>query len=108
MKIAKTVHSHKQIWQVHEQVIFKTVINKKANKKSNAAIIIIGNEVLSGRTQDVNVTNISLWLNKLGGKLEEVRIRPDSEKSIVQTVNQIRKKLSNFRKNFVCGITSYC
>jgi len=67
---------------------------KKANKKSNAAIIIIGNEVLSGRTQDVNVTNISLWLNKLGVKLEEVRIIPDSEKSIVQTVNQIRKKFT--------------
>ena len=32
---------------------------KKANKKLNAAIIIIGNEILSGRTQDVNVLNIS-------------------------------------------------
>ena len=47
---------------------------KKANKKVNAVIIIIGNEILSGRTQDVNVVSISNWLNELGVKLEEVRI----------------------------------
>ena len=39
---------------------------KKANKKVNAAIIIIGNEILSGRTQDVNLKNLSTWLNDLG------------------------------------------
>ena len=38
---------------------------KKANKKLNAAIIVIGNEILSGRTQDVNVLNISNWLNDI-------------------------------------------
>ena len=59
---------------------------KKANKKLNAAIIIIGNEVLSGRTQDVNVINISNWLNNLGVKLEEVRIIPDVESTIVKTI----------------------
>ena len=58
---------------------------KKANKKLNAAIVIIGNEVLSGRTQDVNVLNISNWLNELGVKLEEVRVIPDVEKTIVKT-----------------------
>ena len=67
---------------------------KKANKKLNAAIIIIGNEILSGRTQDVNVLNISNWLNGLGVKLEEVRVIPDVEKTIVKTVNQIRKKFT--------------
>ena len=65
---------------------------KKANKKINAAILIIGNEILSGRTQDVNVSTISKWLNDLGVKLEEVRIVPDIENSIVKTINQIRKK----------------
>ena len=64
---------------------------KKANKKLNAAIVIIGNEVLSGRTQDVNVINISNWLNNLGVKLEEVRIIPDNEKTIISTINEIRK-----------------
>ena len=67
---------------------------KKANKKLNAAIIIIGNEILSGRTHDVNVLNISNWLNSLGIKLEEVRIIPDIEKIIVKTVNEIRKKFT--------------
>ncbi len=67
---------------------------KKANKKLNAAIIIIGNEILSGRTQDVNVVNISTWLNNLGIKLEEVRVIPDIESTIVNTVNTVRKKFN--------------
>jgi len=67
---------------------------RKANKKLNAAIIIIGNEILSGRTQDVNVINISTWLNNLGVKLEEVRVIPDVESTIVDTVNKIRKKFN--------------
>ncbi|MBA1337803.1 MAG: putative nucleotide-utilizing enzyme [Pelagibacterales bacterium] len=73
---------------------------KKANKKLNAAIIIIGNEILSGRTQDVNVASISNWLNELGVKLEEVRIIPDKENTIVKTVNELRKK---FRYIFTTG-----
>ena len=67
---------------------------KKANKKLNAAIIVIGNEILSGRTQDVNVMNISRWLNNLGINLEEVRVIPDKETIIVKTVNEIRKKFN--------------
>ena len=65
---------------------------KKANKKVNAAIIIIGNEILSGRTQDINVMNLSKWLNELGVKVEEVRIVPDNETAIVHTVNFLRKR----------------
>ena len=67
---------------------------KKANKKLNAAIIIIGNEILSGRTQDINVMNISNWLNGLGVKLEEVRVIPDIEKTIIKTVNELRKRFT--------------
>jgi len=73
---------------------------KKANKKLNAAIIIIGNEILSGRTQDVNVLNISNWLNKLGVNLKEVRIIPDKESAIVNTINEVRKK---FKYVFTTG-----
>ena len=65
---------------------------KKANKKMNAAIIIIGNEILSGRTQDANVVHLSKWLNELGIKVEEVRVIPDVEDCIVNTVNEVRKK----------------
>ena len=46
----------------------------KNNKKVNAIIIIIGNEILSGRTQDANATFLSKWLNELGVKVEEVRV----------------------------------
>ena len=67
---------------------------KKANKKVNAAIIVIGNEILSGRTQDVNVSTISQWLNELGVKLDEVRIIPDIEVSIIKTINELKKKFS--------------
>ena len=73
---------------------------KKANKKVNATIIIIGNEILSGRTQDVNVVAISNWLNELGVKLEEVRIISDIEDSIVKTINDVRK---NFNYVFTTG-----
>ena len=65
---------------------------KKSKEKVNAAIIIIGNEILSGRTQDVNVVAISFWLNELGVKLEEVRVIPDIESSIIKTINEVRKK----------------
>ena len=73
---------------------------KKANKKLNAAIIVIGNEILSGRTQDINVATISNWLNGLGVKLQEVRIIPDIESIIVKTINEIRK---NFKYVFTTG-----
>ena len=73
---------------------------EKINKKLNAAIIIIGNEVLSGRTQDINVVNISNWLNVLGVKLDEVRIIPDIERTIIKTVNEVRKK---FKYIFTTG-----
>ena len=65
---------------------------KKSKEKVNAAIVIIGNEILSGRTQDINVVTISLWLNALGVKLEEVRIIPDIEKKIIKTINELKKK----------------
>jgi molybdenum cofactor synthesis domain-containing protein len=61
------------------------------NKKVNAAILIIGNEILSGRTQDTNTTTIALWLNSIGVKVQEVRVIPDIEKIIIETVNELRK-----------------
>ena len=58
---------------------------KKKNKKVNAAILIIGNEILSGRTQDKNISFISNWLNlQCGISVNEVRIVPDIEKMIIK------------------------
>ena len=62
------------------------------NIQVNAAIIIIGNEILSGRTQDVNTTTLALWLNSLGVKVQEARVIPDIEEVIVTTINEVRKK----------------
>ena len=58
----------------------------------NAAIIIIGNEILSGRTQDTNTSTLSTWLNSIGVNVGEVRIIPDVENIIVDTLNLLRKK----------------
>jgi len=65
------------------------------NKKEIiAGIIIIGNEVLSGRTKDINTSTISIWLNSLGIEVKEVRVIPDDEKIIINTVNELRKKFN--------------
>ena len=61
------------------------------SKKTNAAILIIGNEILSGRTQDTNTSTLSLWLNSIGVKVEEVRVIPDVEEIIVDSINTLRK-----------------
>ena len=61
------------------------------SKKTNAAILIIGNEILSGRTQDTNTSTLSLWLNSIGVKVQEVRVIPDVEEIIVDSVNTLRK-----------------
>ena len=60
--------------------------------KVNAAILIIGNEILSGRTQDTNTSTLSLWLNSIGVKVQEVKIIPDVEDTIVNSVNLLRKQ----------------
>ena len=62
------------------------------NSKFNAAILIIGNEILSGRTQDTNTSTLATWLNSLGVKVEEVRIIPDVEDTIINSVNLLRKQ----------------
>ena len=60
--------------------------------KVNSAILIIGNEILSGRTQDTNTRTLATWLNSIGVKVEEVRVIPDVESTIVKTLNFLRSK----------------
>ena len=55
-----------------------------------ACLLIIGNEILSGRTQDKNLAYIGEQLNELGVRLMEVRVIPDIEEVIVRTVNEVR------------------
>jgi molybdenum cofactor synthesis domain-containing protein len=58
-----------------------------------AALIIIGNEVLSGRTQDANLQYLALGLNEVGVQLKEVRVIPDDEAEIIATINALRAKV---------------
>ena len=68
---------------------------KKKNKKVNAAILIIGNEILSGRTQDKNIGFIANWLNsKCGISVVEVRVIPDVEKTIINHILALSKKVN--------------
>ena len=63
-----------------------------SKKNINAAIIIIGNEILSGRTKDTNTSTLATWLNSIGIKVFEVRVIPDDEQTIIDNVNTLRKK----------------
>ena len=68
---------------------------KNKIKKVNAAILIIGNEILSGRTQDKNIAFIANWLNsKCGISVKEVRIIPDEEKIIAKNTLVLSKKFN--------------
>jgi molybdenum cofactor synthesis domain-containing protein len=55
-----------------------------------AALLVIGDEILSGRTQDRNVGQVATWLNRQGIRLEEVRVVPDNEGRIAAAVNELR------------------
>ena len=56
-----------------------------------AGLLVIGDEILSGRTQDRNVAQVASWLNEQGIRLAEVRIVPDAEDRIVEGLNALRK-----------------
>ncbi len=57
-----------------------------------AALVVIGDEILSGRTQDKNVAQIASWLNVQGIRLPEVRVVADIQSAIVEAVNALRAR----------------
>jgi molybdenum cofactor synthesis domain-containing protein len=57
-----------------------------------AALVVIGDEILSGRTQDKNIAQLASWLNVQGIRLVEVRVVPDVESAIVEAVNALRAR----------------
>ena len=57
-----------------------------------AALVVIGDEILSGRTQDRNVAQLATWLNVQGIRLAEVRVVADREEAIVEAVNTLRAR----------------
>ena len=61
-------------------------------KTWTAALCVIGDEILSGRTQDKNIAQLATWLNDQGIELAEVRVVPDEEERIVEAVNALRAR----------------
>jgi molybdenum cofactor synthesis domain-containing protein len=62
----------------------------EANRQWTAALVVIGDEILSGRTQDRNVAQLATWLNDQGIRLAEVRIVADDSAAIGAAVNALR------------------
>jgi len=62
------------------------------SKTVTAALLIIGNEILSGRTKDANLPFIAERLGDMGIRLSEVRVVPDVADEIIAAVNTLRKK----------------
>jgi molybdenum cofactor synthesis domain-containing protein len=60
------------------------------SRQWTAALVVIGDEILSGRTQDKNISQVALWLNEQGIRLAEVRVVPDIIGRIADTVNELR------------------
>ena len=60
-----------------------------------ACLLVIGNEVLSGRTQDANIKFIAAGLGEIGIPLREVRVIPDVAETIVATVNECRARFDH-------------
>ena len=61
-------------------------------KTVTACIVVIGNEILSGRTRDANIQYLATELGVLGVQVRECRVIPDIEATIVATINEVRKK----------------
>ena len=74
------------------QTRYAAAMIQPSEKIYTAALVIIGDEILSGRTQDKNVAQIALWLNLQGIRLAEVRVVPDVTAAIVEAVNSLRAR----------------
>ncbi len=61
-----------------------------SEKVYKAALIIIGDEILSGRTQDANLNYLAKWLGMRGVNLAEVRVVSDDKPAIIAAVNAVR------------------
>jgi molybdenum cofactor synthesis domain-containing protein len=66
--------------------------NVAADRMVTACVLIIGNEILSGRTQDANLSHIAISLNQVGVQVREARVIPDIESEIVQALNLCRER----------------
>ncbi|MEO8669490.1 MAG: molybdopterin-binding protein [Bauldia sp.] len=70
----------------------KGEVNEQGGEIVTAAIIVIGDEILSGRTKDKNIGYIAEYLTEIGIELREVRVVSDREADIVAAVNALRSR----------------
>jgi molybdenum cofactor synthesis domain-containing protein len=63
-----------------------------ADRPVTACLVIIGNEILSGRTRDANLAFLAEGLNAIGVRLREARVIPDVAETIVETLDEVRRK----------------
>ena len=63
-----------------------------ADRNVTACIVVIGNEILSGRTKDANIPYLAVELGKVGVRVMECRVVPDIEQRIIETVNEVRAR----------------
>ncbi|MBT3766639.1 MAG: competence/damage-inducible protein A [Rhodospirillales bacterium] len=61
-------------------------------KKVTACLLIVGDEVLSGRTKDANLAFLGMELNEIGIRMSECRVVPDEEDVIVAAINEVRAR----------------
>ena len=73
-------------------IIWPQAKTKQETDAQTAAILVIGDEILSGRTQDTNTSHIARFLGALGIDLREVRVVPDVEDEIVAALNALRAR----------------
>jgi molybdenum cofactor synthesis domain-containing protein len=70
----------------------KRALMERMSQAPTASVLIIGNEILSGRTPDANLAYIGKKLGGIGVRLCEARVVPDIEEDIVKTVNELRAR----------------
>jgi molybdenum cofactor synthesis domain-containing protein len=68
----------------------KAGMNMPEKEVVTACVLVIGNEILSGRTQDKNINFLAKGLNDIGVRLQEVRVIPDVPETIIATLNECR------------------
>jgi len=75
------------------------------SNKPTACVVIIGNEVLSGRTQDVNLQFLARHLAEIGIPVREARVIPDVPETIITTVNEVRARYDHVFTTGGIGLT---
>ena len=73
-------------------MLYPSALMTDTNRIWTAALIVVGDEILSGRTQDKNIAQVATWLGVQGIRLREVRVVPDVMDAIVEAVNTLRAR----------------